>query len=168
MNMTFPVELGLKTYHGDVRLSYKPVMEIKKIFDKCILDGVGIDLEDCAEINSVLSNMASKGLYHIRLAVKNCESFELYVSGRKVDFNVTNQMVTICGNSFRGLDIFKGRGFDVELIIDVNTIELFSTSFLDYWPQRLEPGNDTGVIKITGEKGTIERLTVHSLESCWK
>lgn len=161
--MAFPTQLTLRTTREGIRLYSTPVKEIEKLHRK----SRSWENLNAQEANEKLADITSPYL-HIKMKVKQVDGawFNLKRNGRMlVDYNISNNDLN---GQFYGGDTIEELTFDIELLVDKTSVEIFMDQGKFSMVNQLEPDTDTSGLHFdSGGQILIEHLEVHELESIW-
>ena len=163
--MSFPVELTLRSFPEGVRLCRKPIKEIELLHES------SLGWEDFTlEAGKSLIPETDHDLFDIRaeLELGQAEAFGLYIHGTDLRYNVADKRFTYLGREIP-TDPDNGR-LELQLLVDRTSLELFafggkvsaSVCFLPKaWAAPLELYSVNGDIKLIS-------LTVGALRGIWE
>jgi len=164
--MSFPVEMTLRTLPEGVRLCRRPVREIEKIRAKeQTWENVTLNPGD-----DLLSGVKGE-LFDIRAEIEPAgASFEISVGGRPVRWDPARDELVCPGfPKWRGpLRLIDGR-VRIQILVDRTSFEVFGNdgeaSMTYFWV----PDKNRPILSMTAAGGavTVHSLEVHELRSAW-
>jgi len=162
--MTFPVELTLRTTEDGPRLFTNPVREIERIYGK---KHTWTD-EQLQPGQNLLSNLKGE-LYDIEaeFIVGDAAEFGFVIRGVPVVYNVEESRLS--SGDLEAILKPKDGKIKLRLLIDRLSIEVFANDGRVYMPIRaLNMDDERGIEIFTkGDSTRISALTVHELKSIW-
>ena len=164
--MTFPVELTLRTTVQGPRLFVNPVKEIELLHDKRHT----WENETLAEGGANLLAGLSSDLFHLRAELELGDAHEVgfVIRGLPVLYNAAKQEIT-CGKAVGALRPVEGR-VRLEVLVDRASIELFGNGGETYLVAGLIPADDSKSLELISKGGTatVKSLKVYELRSAWR
>jgi len=161
--MLFPAELTLRTTNEGIRLFSEPIEAIAKLHEK-EYDFSDLSLSDANEkLKTIKSN-----LLHIKARLESLNG-----SGISIDYK-GNNYVTIDADGINGiqtpLENPASLIFDIEILIDITSIETFYQSGQIVIAEGLEAATKETGLEIFGDVHNIRihNLKVYELRSIWK
>jgi sucrose-6-phosphate hydrolase SacC (GH32 family) len=163
--MSFPIELSLRTTANGVRLCGKPVREISKLHGRRYkIEDINLtgDLDLMRDVGGVES-------LHIAGTLKIGRNSVISLAGRnfEVTFDCGRGEIRCMGTSAPlPFDVL----LDIEVIVDRASIEIFAANGLVYMPLYLPPCNDPPSLILSSLEGEteIQVIGIWELESCWR
>ncbi len=182
---TFVQEYKLKTTKNGIRLFVNPIKEIEKLYTKSHSfknQFIGYD------INEKLSKIKTPLLHiKVKFEIENANTFGIDINGYKIAYNVPRNQVHIRrnngGNSQNSYDTIRpflplqNRQLDLEIIVDMTTVEVYANGGIMYWfYNNLEGDPDTFQLSLFNRKNglnqnpktLVKSLEVHELKSIWE
>ena len=167
MSMSLPVELSLRTFPEGPRLCFEPVRELLKLKKKCLIDIFGSIFSTESAINTELERYSDQ-LMLVQLKVRTSSECGIKIHGNEFIFKPAENVIKLNDIEFKPVEIFsEGAIFNVSMIIDVNSVEMFSANGRDYWPRQLNVNPQERGMRLSSGEGVIVEMIVHSLKSIW-
>ena len=163
--ISFPIELSLRTTPLGLRLCSLPVREIEELYTNTTsLDGRRLRETDANPLGQL-----HNGLYDIDLdaEVKKAKRIELIVRSKVIRYDVATSRLS-CGKRSVVLPSADGK-LRLRVVVDNCSIDIHAgAAGLFYMPLYLGP-LPSKALKLSVEGGpiTLERLRVHQLRSIW-
>ncbi len=163
--LTFPVELTLKTTEDGPRLHFWPVKEIEKLYQKqqslsnivlsedpTVLPTAGHDLLDL----------------HAMIEVGDAGEIELNLRGIPLVYNVNRQEIS-CGKRTAWLKTVGGK-IHLRVLLDRASIEIFAAGGLVYIPYGVIPEDHNHTCFLQAKGGVCQAKTINiiKLNSSWE
>lgn len=163
--ISFPIELSLRTTPLGLRLCSLPAREIAGLY-------AGTESWDGRQLRETDANPLEQfdgGLYDVELDadVKNAEWIELTVRGKTIRYEVKTSRLS-CENSSVALPATDGR-LELRILVDHCSIDVHAgADGLFYMPMffRSLPSRKLD-LSVGGSEVKLDRLRVHRLESIW-
>ncbi len=175
-NATFPVELGLVTRDGKMRVTRTPIPAIKELYT-----GQAVSLSDI-EVGSenVLKDIRSKAFdATLTLDLNGATAKEIVFSVTHVDYryDIAKQRLSYVGvenNKFGSkeppvLQPDSDNKLTLRLLVDWSSIEIFSDDGVFSFSQQVafDPKDDELSLKAIGGKVKLESLILNPIQSVW-
>lgn len=175
-NATFPVELGLVTREGKMRVTRTPIAAIKELYT-----GEPVTLAD-TEVSSsnVLKDIRSKAFdATLTFDLNGATAKEIVFSVTNVDYryNIAEQTLGYVGvekNKFGSKDppVLKptvDNKLTLRMLVDWSSIEMFSDEGVFSFSQHVafDPKDDALSLKAIGGTVKLESLTLNSIKPIW-
>jgi fructan beta-fructosidase len=162
--MTFPVSLTLRTTFRGIRMYANPVKEIEQLYSKVI------------ERNNIQTSPGDNlledypgGSYDVEIIMPSRikAKIQFEANGKEIIFDIYEQK--IISDDIEIVIPHKGNSeWNVRLLVDVKSIELFFNDGEIYVPLRIEGNVDTQSISVTTDEVIIiHSLKVRTLNSIW-
>ncbi len=162
--MTFPVELTLRTTHNGIRLFRNPIREIKNIYQK---EHSWQD-KTLTQKNDILSDIDSELLdIYAEIDLLNASEIGFVINGEKVLYNKESKQLSCLGRTAL-LDAIDNK-INLRILVDRTSIEVYgndgyvslSSCFLP------DPENKRINLYSTNSEANIISLKVYELRSAW-
>ncbi len=164
--ISFPVELSLRTTPLGLRLCSLPVREIAKLYE----DTTILDSRQLGENDASLLKTFDSGLYDIDLQadVSQAKRVILTVRGKTIRYDVGTSQLS-CGKWKVTLPHAEGR-LNLRILVDNCSIDLHAgDAGLVYMPMYFGPLSSKKLdLHVEDGSITLDRLRVHELKSMWK
>lgn len=164
--ISFPVELALRTTPMGLRLCALPVSQISKLYAK----STSFDARELKQGDADLLAGFRSGLYDIELDAKlgDAKQLELTVRGKTIRYDVAGSQLR-CGKYAVKLPAKTGR-LKLRIIVDNCSIDICAgDAGLFYMPMFFGPLESRKLsLRVTGGRVVFDRLRVHELKSIWK
>jgi len=161
--MSFPVEMTLRSTAEGPRLCYSPVKEIETLYqEKQTLRDVNLvddpvrlptgehDLLDiCAEID-----------------VRDATELEFNIRGVPIIYDVKRRELS-CSDRTASLKTLEGK-LQIRILLDRASVEIFAAGGLVYMPLGVIPEESSCSCFLSGKGGRVVSLDVFKLHSIWK
>jgi sucrose-6-phosphate hydrolase SacC (GH32 family) len=163
--MTFPVELSLKTTADGPRLHFWPVKEIEELYQKQLsLENIDLSTE-----RTVLPT-DEHDLLDIQATIELGDANEIMLNlrGIRLCYNA-NSHELFCDDRVARLEPREGK-LHLRVLLDRASIEIFAADGLVYLPISVIPddGNHTCFLQARGGAGKVNAMSIRALRSSWE
>jgi sucrose-6-phosphate hydrolase SacC (GH32 family) len=163
--MTFPVELTLKTTDDGPRLHFWPVREIENLYqEKKALEEI-----ELSEDPTVLPTDGHDLLdIHTTINVGDADEIELNLRGTPLVYNISSQEISCCNRTAQLITV--AGNIHLRVLLDRASIEVFAADGLVYIPHSVIPQdhNYTCFLQTRGGRCLAKTVTITKLNSSWK
>lgn len=158
--LSFPIELSLRSTENGPRIFANPVREIELLhksstrFDSAVVDP-GAPLE--ADVTG--------GMYDIGMSIQpeSADAVELSIYGVTVRYDVHGRVLS-CGECQVPLSLDNGK-LELRIIVDTLSLEMFAANGLVYMPMRVsfDPAVAPVLLRVAGDAAALQNLIVFEL-----
>ena len=162
--MSFPVELTLRTTPDGIRMFREPVKEIKNIHKSKL----SWENQALSPNKNPLSDVSGE-LFHIQAEIEigNAKELGFNIRGEKVQYNATEKQLSCLGKSAR-LDAVDGK-IKLEILVDRSSIEVFGNDGRISLSSCFLPDQENARLSVYASDGgtNIVSMNVYELKSAW-
>lgn len=165
-NATFPVELGLVTYDGKMRLTRTPIPAIKHLYEDT-KRWCNETVQCSCQHQNILEGVASKQFdltAEFDLNQTTAREIELKIANRAINYNIERQ--ELMGKTLR---LEANKRLTIRLLVDWSQLEVFAAGGVFSYSQQFAftPGNSSLKLYTNGGEARLVSLVMHEVARTW-
>lgn len=175
---TFPVELGLVTHDGLMKLTRTPLKAIEKLYTRTVVRENLVLCCPCRDTEDPLKGIESKTFdLTVEFDLSDTEATEIYfqLNNRRLRYDIPNQ--ELIGTEFKGSHTEKGfplkpdanRILKIRILMDVSSLEIFSADGTFSYSEQYRFLPEDHRVGLGAHDGSVKvrRLEFNEVKSIW-
>lgn len=165
-NATFPVELGLRTYNGKMRITRTPIAAISTLYEKTKVWDSRM-LECVCRSDNILSDIKSKKFdltAHFDLNDSTAREIEFRFANKIIKYDIQEQR--LCGKE---LLPDKDHSIKIRFLVDWGQLEIFSADGIFSYSEQFAftPGDNSLHLYAVGGRIKLISMEFHEVARTW-